>query len=298
MKHLLTKGLLLVIGLVVLVGLVNCGGRRKKEDKRIAHTVAIVRVTRTTVNRTIDLFGTIYGEFQVSVTSKIVGRVTEIVKPEGSKVNENDTILYVLNDIPGMDYKPGPVLSPISGTVGKIYVEVGQAVAPTMPVATIAKYSEKVKVKAPISDQDLAYVKIGAKALVSVSAIPNEKFEGKVTNVSNVVDQMSGSATVEITIPNYDKKLIPGMTCSINLLLEQKENVIALPLAALFTDGFTKVLTVDNNNIAHFREIKVGLIGNELVEIKSGLDTSEKVITTGKERVNEGDVVTAIEVTQ
>jgi len=79
-------------------------------------------------------------------------------------------------------------------------------------------------------------------------------------------------------------------------VLEQKENVIALPLAALFTDGFTKVLVVDDKNTAHMREIKTGLVGNELVEIKQGLEISEKVVTTGKERVGDGDLVTAIEV--
>jgi multidrug efflux pump subunit AcrA (membrane-fusion protein) len=71
--------------------------------------------------------------------------------------------------------------------------------------------------------------------------------------------------------------------------------VIALPLLALFTDGFSKVLVVDNNNTARFRNITVGLVGNEMVEIKSGLNIGEKVITTGKERVGDGDVVTIAE---
>lgn len=288
----------LILGLSLLVTVINCAGRGKKQDKRTRHTVAVIKVEQKSVYRSVNLFGSVYGEMQVTITPKIMGRVTQIVKPEGSNVKENDTILYILNDVPGMDYKPGPVLSPISGIVGKIYVEVGQTVVQTMPVATIARYSENVKVKAPISDLDLPYVKKGTSAQVSVSAIANGIFLGKVTNVSSVLDPMSGSATVEITLPNQDKKLIPGMACSINLILEQKENVIALPLAALFTDGFSKVLVVDDKNIAHAREIKVGLIGNELVEVKFGLAIGERVITTGKERVSDGDFVTPIEVTQ
>jgi len=296
MKRLSNILIILWVGIILLGTAFNCGGRTKKEDKRTAHTVAVIKVEQKNVTRSVNLFGSVYGEKQVTVTPKIMGRVTQITKPEGSVINEGDTILFLLNDIPGMDYKPGPVLSPITGIVGKVYVDVGQTVAQTMPVATIASYSENVKVKAPISDMDLPYVKKGASAQVSVTAIANGAFEGKVANVSSVLDQMSGSATVEITIPNKEKKLIPGMACSISLVLEQKENVIALPLAALFTDGFTKVLVVDDKNTAHMREIKTGLVGNELVEIKQGLEISEKVVTTGKERVGDGDLVTAIEV--
>jgi multidrug efflux pump subunit AcrA (membrane-fusion protein) len=292
MRRLLNTIFVLSLGLFFAIAAINCGGRSKKEETRVPHTVAVMSVEQKTVNRSIELFGSIYGDLQVTVTPKITGRVTQIVKPEGSKVNVNDTILYILNDIPGMDYKPGPVLSPIQGTVGKIFVEVGQAVAQITPIATVASYSQNVRVKAPIPDQDLAYVKKGAQALVSVASIANGTFEGIVTNVSTVVDQMSGSATVEITIPNQDSKLIPGMSASVNLLLEQKDNVIALPLVALFTDGFSKVMIVDNNNTARFREIKIGLVGNDLVEVKSGLSIGEKVITTGKERVSDGDVVT------
>jgi multidrug efflux pump subunit AcrA (membrane-fusion protein) len=295
MKHLLNKTLILLVGLSMMVTLVNCSGQGKKQDKKTTHTVKVITVSQNAVSRSVDLFGSIYGDLQVTVTPKIAGRVTQIVKPEGSKVNENDTILFILNDVPGMDYKPGPLLAPISGTVGKIYADVGQMVAPAMPVALIAQYSDNVKVKAPISDQDLPYVQKSAVAKISVSALANSIFEGRVTNISTVVDQMSGSATVEITVPNQNKKLIPGMACSINLLLEQKGDVIALPLLALFTDGFSKVLVVDNNNTARFRNITVGLVGNEMVEIKSGLNIGEKVITTGKERVGDGDVVTIAE---
>ena len=275
--------------------ILNCGQKGKKAETKTTHTVAVVTVNQRTVTRSVELFGSIYGERQVTVTPKIMGRVTQIVKPEGSAIKENDTILYILNDIPGMDYKPGPVLSPISGIVGKIYVDIGQTVAQTMPVATIASYAENVRVKAPISDQDLPYVKRGASAQVSVSAIPNGMFEGKVTNISTVVDQMSGSATVEITLPNREHKLIPGMACNIELEIEKKSDVTALPLSALFTNGFSKVLVVDNKNIAHFRDIKAGLIGSEFIEILSGLSIGEKVITTGKERVSDGDEVTTIE---
>ncbi|MEO0074751.1 MAG: efflux RND transporter periplasmic adaptor subunit [candidate division WOR-3 bacterium] len=298
MKRIIKTLTILLVGVVLVMLNSNCRQQKAKTEKRKATTVSAVTVEPKTVSRTVNLFGVIYGEEQVVVTPKIMGRVIRIVKGEGSTVNAGDTILYILNDMPGMDYQPGPVLSPIAGMVGKVYVEIGQTVNQATPVAMVSKFSENVRVKAPISDLDLPYVKKGAAALVSVTALANGVFQGRVSNISSILDPISGTATVEITIPNKDKKLIPGMACSISLLLEQRENVIALPLVALFTDGFSKVLVVDENNIARAREIKVGLVGNELVEIKDGLRIGERVITVGKERVSDGDEVKVVEVGQ
>jgi multidrug efflux pump subunit AcrA (membrane-fusion protein) len=293
----LIKGIFtfITIGLAISFLSISCQSQKgKKVETRINQTVAVITVGRNIVNRSVELFGSVYGDLQVTVSPKIAGRITQIVRPEGSTVNQGDTILYILNDIPGMDYQPGAVLSPISGTVGKINVEVGQNVSPATTIATISNYSNNVRVKAPISDQDLPYVKKGANAEISITALPGMVFQGKVTNLTTVVDQMSGSATVEITLPNHSHKLIPGMAASAKLTLEQKNDVITLPNAALFTNGSSKVLIVQDG-IARMKEIKLGLVGNDYTEVLSGLAGGEKAVTIGKERVSDGDKVNVIE---
>ncbi len=273
--------------------LFHCSRKGEKREELLP-TVMVVPVQEHKVVRTLTLFGTISGEEQVTVFSKITGRVTEIKKPEGSSVQDGEAIVYVLNDIPGMDYKPGPVPSPISGVVGKVYVEVGQMVGPTTPIANIANYSERVKVKAPISDQDLRFVKKNSRAIVTLSAYPDRTFEGKVSNISPILDPLTRTATVEVTLPNFERKLLPGMACAIKLVLEEKEGVIALPLNAVFLEGKPRVFVVEDET-AHLREVEIGLLGDELIEIRSGLKVGEKVITVGKERVKDGGRVRVVE---
>lgn len=280
--------------LMIIIAISNCGPRGPRERTKMVPSVNVVTVRRNTVTRTVELLGTVFGDRQAVALAKITGKVTEITKPEGSYVNEGDAIVYVVNDIPGMDYKPGPVLAPISGIVGKIYVEIGQSVAPGVPIAIVTSYSDKVKIKAPISDQDLTFLRLGARAEVSVATYPNLIFEGRVTQFSPVLDPASRSATVEVTVPNPNKKLVPGMACSIRLTLEEKSDVLAVPLAALFTNGFSKVLVIDGTT-AHFREIKVGLVGDEWIEVISGLAEGERVATVGKERIQEGETVKPVE---
>lgn len=293
------KTILIILTLILL----GCRAEKKTGPLKKIPTVEVVKIIPRTVYRTTILYGTVYGEEQVVLTPKVVGRVIKILKPEGSIVNQNDTILYVLNDIPGMDYQPSPVLSTITGVVGKIYVDLGQTVTQATPVALVSKYSERVRVKAPISEVDLRYLKKDAKAVITTTSLPGLEFEGRVTNISAVLDPILGSATVEISVPNYERKLLPGMACEVKLYLDKKENVLAVPLNALLTNtslttDTASVLTIAPDFRARRKLITLGVIGDQWAEIKAGLDFEEKVITTGKERIGEGDSLNIIEVNQ
>jgi len=290
MKYLRT----LLIPAIALFVAVGCGPKDAPR-KRNLQSVAFETARRQTVTRTIGLLGTVEGETQATAMSKIAGKVTSIARPEGSWANEDDPIAYVVNDIPGMDYQPGPVRAPIAGYVGKVYVEVGQSVAPGVPVAVVTNYGNRVTVKARIGDQDLRFVKPGAPATISVTAFPDTVFSGRVTVVAPVLDQLSRTATVEMSVSNTGRKLVPGMACGVQLTLEQKTDVVALPRVALFTNGYTRVAVLDDST-ARFRDVTTGLVGDRLVEVTSGLEPDELVITTGKERIEDGDKVRPVEV--
>jgi multidrug efflux pump subunit AcrA (membrane-fusion protein) len=283
--------------MVALALFAGCGptgkGKGKAEEKQ-AVAVAVVTADTGTVIRSTNLVGTLVGEQQVTVMPKVAGRVTEIARAEGSYVKAGDPILYIVNDIPGMDYKPGPVLSPISGVVGKVNVEVGQSAAPGMPVATVASYSDRIRVRAAVSDADLAYVKAGATADVSVSAIPDQVFSGHVTQISPMVDPASRSATVEVMLSNSQHRLVPGMTASVRLVVERREHVVAVPLSALFSTDKTRAVIIDGTT-ARSSPIQTGLVGDDLVEIVSGIQPGDKVATVGKERVQDGETVRPVE---
>uniref|UniRef100_A0A7C4GHQ7 Efflux RND transporter periplasmic adaptor subunit n=1 Tax=candidate division WOR-3 bacterium TaxID=2052148 RepID=A0A7C4GHQ7_UNCW3 len=286
--------MLLIPALCVALA-VGCGpGRREKKTTRPAPAVEVATVRLDTVLRTVQLLGTIQGEEQALALPKFAGRVTEIARPEGSWVSEGEPILYVLNDIPGMDYKPGPVRAPVSGVIGRIYVEIGQTVGPTTPVAAVSRFSDRVKVKAPVSDRDIGFVKVGAQARVAVAGVSDGEVEGRVTQASPIVDPLSRAAMVEVTIPNRGGRLVPGMSASVRLTLERRSDVPTIPLSALFADGRSRVVVVENG-IARVREVTTGLVGDELVEVKSGLNAGETVVTTGKERIRDGDAVTPVQ---
>lgn len=284
---------LILLAAVVLAG---CG-QRKREAARSLQAVAFVTAGRATVARTVGLVGTVQGDPQATAMSRIAGRVTEVVKQEGSYVSEGEPIAFVVNDIPGMDYRPGPVTAPVSGTVGRVYVEPGQSVGPGMPVATVASFSDRVRVRVHVSDQDLRFVRSGTRGEVAVTAFPDTVFTGTVEKTTPMLDQMSRTATVELVVDNRGRRLVPGMAASVRLVLEQREDAVVLPLTALFTNGLDKVAVLDGN-VARFRAVRVGLVGDRMAEISSGIEPGERVITTGKERIKDGSEVKPIEAGQ
>lgn len=279
---------------IALLSAVGCSrGRKNRTDTKLPPAVEVEPVRIDTVVRSVQLLGVVQGEEQALALPKFAGRVTEIVSPEGSRVSAGDPIVYVLNDIPGMDYKPGPVRSPVSGVVGKVYVEVGQTVSPSTPVAAVSRYADRVKVRASVSDADVGFVRVGSPAQVSVAAVPEEEFTGRVTQASAIIDPLSRAASVEVTVPNRGGRLIPGMSASVRLVLERRGGVLVVPLSALFTDGSRRVLAVEAG-VARLREITTGLVGDELVEVRSGLAVGDTVATTGKERVRDGETVNPV----
>jgi len=281
--------LITTIALFLAAGCGSTAGKGKKEARAV-QSVEVYTVKLDTVVRTVQLLGTLQGDQQAMAMPKIAGRVTEIVRHEGSSVSQGDPIAYVVNDVPGMDFRPGPVTAPVSGTVGKVYVEVGQSVAPGMPVASVASYGARVRVKVNVSDQDLRFIKPGARGVVAVAAFPDETFAGTVSRITPMLDQMSRTATAELVVENRTRQLVPGMACAVRLTLERREATVAVPLTALFNDGTTRIAVLDGNT-ARFRPVEFGLAGDRAVEVVSGIQPGEKVITTGKERIKDGDEV-------
>jgi HlyD family secretion protein len=130
------------------------------------------------------------------------------------------------------------IYSPIDGVVLKRAVDEGQTVAASFSTPTlfsIANDLTRMQVEASIDEADIGKVKDGQRVDFTVDAYPDQKFSGKVTQIrlepvitSNVV-----TYTVIVEAPNPEKKLMPGMTASITVYVEEANNVLTLASKAL-----------------------------------------------------------------
>jgi HlyD family secretion protein len=130
------------------------------------------------------------------------------------------------------------IRSPINGTVIQRNVEYGQTVAASFNTPTIfiiAQDLSKMEIHALVDESDIGQIKDGQSVTFTVEAFSDKTFEGKVrqirlqpTTVQNVVNY-----TVIVEAENRDNLLLPGMTTTLNFIVEERHGVLLVPAAAL-----------------------------------------------------------------
>jgi HlyD family secretion protein len=171
------------------------------------------------------------------------------------------------------------VRSPISGIVADRAVYPGEMPQPGAPLVSIVDVSQIVA-RANVPVKDAMTIKPGRPARI---AGPEGDIAGKVTVVSPAVDPSTTTVEVWVQAPNPGERLKPGATVHVAIVAETIQNTIVVPLAALlnFDEGGQKVMVVVNNSIARERRISVGVRQGDRVQIQSGLQPGEMVVTSG-----------------
>jgi HlyD family secretion protein len=130
------------------------------------------------------------------------------------------------------------IYSPVDGVVLSRAVELGQTVASSLqaPVLfTIAEDLARMQINTAVAEGDVGSLKEGMKATFTVDAFPGKKFEGIVRQVRNAPTTNQGVVTYDavIDVDNKDLSLRPGMTANVTFVLQQVEDAIKIPNAAL-----------------------------------------------------------------
>ena len=182
----------------------------------------------------------------------------------------------------------------ISGIVAQKYVDMGDMVTPQRPVFTIIQV-DTVKVTASIPETILSRVKSGlTHAAIIADAYPDRI----VTYVAPSVDQRSRTLEIEIEMNNADRILKSGMFCRVELILDSKKGVIAIPKDLIVYDilGNTKEYAIYTIQDGLAKKVKVnpGIYSYGLVEIKEGLAPGDTIITSVGPHIFDGCKVSVV----
>jgi cobalt-zinc-cadmium efflux system membrane fusion protein len=189
-----------------------------------------------------------------------------------------------------------PVRSPISGTITEKHAIVGELSDPSKSLYTVADLSS-VWVLVDINEKDLAKVRRGQGAIVTVGAFPDQKLRGRITYIADLVDESTRTVKARIEVANPGRKLKPEMFATVELALAaDAPPVLAVPEDALQDLDGKKVVFVAGND-AEFaaRQVQPGRTASGLVEIISGLKEGERYAVKGsfilKSELKKGEVV-------
>ncbi|MBV9242439.1 MAG: efflux RND transporter periplasmic adaptor subunit [Acidobacteria bacterium] len=173
-----------------------------------------------------------------------------------------------------------PLVAPISGTVVERDGSIGATVGSDANVFKIVDLSS-VWIDANVFEKDLNRIHLGESVKVTVPAIPNAAFNGRVILVSTVVDPDTRTVKVRTEVSNPGGELKPDMFANVEIVTAAHTTAITIPLASVLDDGGKSVVFVQTDKGYEKREVTLGLKSDDRVEISQGLNVGDKVVTKG-----------------
>ncbi len=170
--------------------------------------------------------------------------------------------------------------APVSGVVLGLSKKVGERITEDQDFATIHE-NNKVQATTDVIEYDISQIEVGQKVYVTVEALPDQKFVGRVSKINFLAsDDSSGlvNYSVVVDIENPSPELKDGMTCVITFVRKEVQNCLIVPYEAVkMVNGKQVVLVVDENGQMDEREIKTGFTDGNSVEVLEGLKEGEIV---------------------
>ena len=163
------------------------------------------------------------------------------------------------------------------------------------PLFTVSKV-DVLRVTVPIPERDAVWVKKGDIAEMSFTALPGVTFKDVVARRSGRLDSKTRTMVVEVDIPNANGRLIPGMYCKVEIIMQEKLALVVPAEAVRFnlTGEVSIVYVVKDDNSILLVPVKTGIDDGHNIEILSGLSGGEQVVTGMLGRLKDGQVVSVL----
>jgi membrane fusion protein, multidrug efflux system len=136
----------------------------------------------------------------------------------------------------------------------------------------------------------LARVKAGQTINAVAAAWPDQPFTGTIDSVDPVLNADTRAATVRAILPNGDRRLKPGMLLTVTIEAAARESP-AVPELAIVGEGEQSFVFVVEKDAARRVPVRTGIRQNGMVEILSGIQPGQRVITEGVVKVTDGQKI-------
>lgn len=179
------------------------------------------------------------------------------------------------------------LVSPITGVVTARNYDPGDMTG-SLPILTVAKV-QPVKVISNISESEFSKVKKGMEIDCTFDTYGDEVFKGYVTMVSPTIDTSSRTFGVEVTVPNPDSRILPGMFGRINVNFGSERHVVVPDQAVVKQPGSgNQYVYVYKDGKVSYNKVELGQRVGNAYEIISGVQDGDEVVVSGQAKLANG----------
>ncbi len=189
------------------------------------------------------------------------------------------------------------VSAPFAGTITARFADPGALIQSATGSATQAAPLftlmdlKKLRIYVSVPQEAALLARPGTKAIVTARELPGKEFRTAIARTTQALDPATRTLLVELNMDNEHYELRPGMFVTAHLILEEHPQVLAIPPAALVTNGNGKSVFVVENDRAKLVPIKTGLDDGLWVEIIDGLADGMEVVVVGKTGLADGQLI-------
>jgi membrane fusion protein (multidrug efflux system) len=179
------------------------------------------------------------------------------------------------------------IRAPFTGTIGLRSVSVGDYVKEGQDIVNLEAI-DPLKVDFRVPEVFLGQVRTAQVLQITMDALPDRTWPGKVFAINPLVDANGRSIVVRANVPNADGRLRPGMFARVRLLTSDLRDSLMIPEESLFPVGDDKYVYKVVDGRAQRQKIDIGQRREGMVEILGGLGAQDLVVTAGVVKLRDG----------
>lgn len=186
------------------------------------------------------------------------------------------------------------IRAPFAGELGIRRINPGQYLAAGDPIIDLVDLNP-IYAEYTLPERYLSDIAVQQEVLVTVAAWPGREFPGRISAISPNIERASRSVQIRAIFENPERRLHPGMFAEVHTLMPQQDAVLTVPERAISYNPYGNAVFVvrkDEGNLTANREqVTTGTVTDGRIEILSGLEAGDEVVTDGHHKLRNGQAV-------
>lgn len=189
------------------------------------------------------------------------------------------------------------IRSPITGTIVDTNISESGIIESHITLMSIQDIAH-LEVVVDMNEYDASKIKVGNYVKITGDSFENKIYEGKVKYVGSIAKQIDAAqgkesvVEIKVDIENNDEFLKPGFSAKLDILTDQKDNVLTIPYEAIFTrKNGDKIIFTVKDGIIKEHKISTGIESDFSLEVIGDIEEGEEVILNPNEETKDGDQV-------
>ncbi len=196
-------------------------------------------------------------------------------------------------DLAQLEVTYATVRAPFSGIISERLIKKGNMVATHAPTFRLTDFDPLLAVM-HVPERELNKLRKGQRAELRLDALYGEVFTGFIKRISPIVDPTTGTFKVTIEVRDRSRQLKPGMFGRIRIVYDTREDVLLVPKEAILAEDDESAVYVVRDSMAYRQVVETGYSNDAHMEIISGIEAGDVIITTGQNSLRDSSKVEVI----